>query len=256
MKKIKQNLVKKYGKKPTISYYYYLYNAVDYCGEERVRKSFESLANQGSEVLVGHCDTNDKTEKIALEYGFKPLKVEKTKYCVFPESKIRNKCIIESKSNFVIPVNIHVEYEKRLTNHIKRLLRKTDITKKYIHISYKFQSSDGSTERKKYGFSIVFYKPYLLLARGYDERTFYAFGSQKYGSSLLKQVFRLTPLVYKSNMVHKYHNHVKLEMLGKILNNSDIKEIKMERSKLVNILITNLKKDFKTNVKNVVNSYW
>ena len=47
MNERKQRIVEEYGKEPNIKYFYYLLNAVEYTGEENLRKSFESIKGQG-----------------------------------------------------------------------------------------------------------------------------------------------------------------------------------------------------------------
>jgi hypothetical protein len=252
----KKKIIDKYGLNPTICYYYYLWNVVDYCGEERVRQSFESLHNQGNEVILGCYLPTDKTKEIAKEYGFKVIEVEEDPRSKFPESKIRNKVILESKSNFLVPVNINVEYSKRLTGVIKSWIKDNDITKTALKIKYNFESSDGVIGRKGYGFSYVFYRPYLLYVRGYDERTSYAAGSQKYGVRLLQDIYKLRTSNYNSSMYHKYHNDVKLPMMHKIFPNHDLVRLKRTRGQVVNTLINNLNTNFPRNIANVKNSYW
>ncbi|GAF70200.1 unnamed protein product, partial [marine sediment metagenome] len=76
--KRKREIVEKYGIEPTICYYYYLWNAVDYVGEKTVRESFESMRGQGDEIIVGDYSSTDGTPEIAKEYGFKVINVETT----------------------------------------------------------------------------------------------------------------------------------------------------------------------------------
>lgn len=251
----KNNLAKAYGTKPTICYYYYLWNVVDYCGEKRVRESFESIKGQGNEVIVGDYSSTDTTKKIAEEYGFKVVTVEKDEKYVFHESKIRNKIILKSKSNFLVPLNINVEYPRNLTRFIREWLSNNDITKKWLKLRTLFESEDGKI-RKYYGFSTIFYKPYLLYARGYDERTSYAAGSQLYGIMLLRDVYKLTPSVAHLNMIHKYHNHIKIPMLHKIYPNID----HIKRRRYVKTIVAVMRKSLQYNLRRrnrkVKNSYW
>jgi len=255
IRRIKKKLIKKHGIEPTICYYYYLYNVVDYCGEKRVRESFESIKGQGNEVICGCYLPTDKTEEIAKEYGFKVVKIEKDDRNNFPESRIRNKVIISTKCNFLVPVNINVVYNKDLTKVIKEWITYDNVRRTTMKIRYTFEDVDGSIGRRNYGFSHVFYRPYLLRARGYDERTSYAAGSQKYGVRLLKDVFGLRTRVYNSNMCHRYHNDVKLPMLRKLFPNSTVSRLKARRGRVVSFLINDLLDDF-NNVKKVKNSYW
>jgi len=251
----KTKLVRRYGKVPTICYYYYLWNVVDYCGEERVRQSFNSIKGRGNEVIVGIYDPKDNTKKIAEEYGFKVVVADKDPNFVFAESKIRNKVIFESESNFLVPLNINVEYPRKFHRYIVDWIKNNNIKGSRLKLRCKFRSSDGKI-RKNYGFSTLFYKPFLIEARGYDERTSYGCGSQLYGVKLLNDIFKLTPIVARLNMVHKFHNNFKMPMVGKIYPNIDHDTRRKHVRKLIYILIHGIMDDFKTGVKKVKNSYW
>jgi len=254
--KRKRKIIGKYGLKPTVCYYYYLYNVVDYCCEERVRESFESIKDQGDEVILGCYLTTDKTEEIGKEYGFKIVKVKRDYRNNFPESKIRNKIIINTNCNFVVPLNINVIYDENVDEVIKKWISESHIRNLALKIRYNFEDVDGSIGRRRYGFSHVFYRPFLLRVRGYDERTSYAAGSQKYGVRLMRDVYKLRIRSWDSNMIHKYHNDVKLPMLRKLFPNSTVAQLKAKRGRIVYSLITELIDDFVEGVKGVRNSYW
>lgn len=254
----KNKIVRKYGIKPTICYYYYLWNVIDYAGEERVRQSFDSIKDQGNEVIVGVYNSTDSTKELAEEYGFKVVEVEKgNEYiidkdlvCMFPESKIRNKVILNSKSNFLVALNINIEYPKKLTTFIINWLRNNDIRRIALRLRSKFDSG------QYYGFSTVFYKPYLLEARGYDERTSYGFGSQKYGAMLLKEIYKLRIRAVDLNLIHKYHDHLKLRILNEIFKDIQHKRRRDKSIELVNRIKEILQEDFYEGVKTINNSYW
>lgn len=256
IEELKRNLVNKFGTEPTITYYYYLYNVVNYAGEKVVRESFDSLKKQGNEVILGCYMPKDNTEDLAKEYGFRFIPVEEDSRNKFPESKIRNKIIVESKSNFLVPVNVNVVYYKKLTKIITRWLESNNVTRNVLNIRYKFQEPDGSVGLRNYGFSYVFYKPYLLHARGYDEKTSYAAGSQVYGVKLLKDIFNLRTKVFNSDMFHVNHNHRKIPMYRQFFPNKTEKDLKRHARNLTNYLITELKKDYNKNRWAVSNSYW
>lgn len=251
----KKRLVKKHGTKPTITYYYYLWNVVNYCGEKRVRQSFESIRNQGNEVIIGNYLQKDNTNKIAREYGFRIINVEKDSRSMFPESKIRNKIILNSKGNFLIPLNINVEYPKNLTELIVNWIKKNNIQRRCLRLRYKFQSKDGKV-RKFYGFSSVFYKPFLMAVRGYDERTSYASGSQKYGVTIMKDIFKLNAVAWDLGLVHKYHNHMKNPVMHLIFPNVSYATLKRNVSQVVWSLMKNFERSFPNGTKKVNNSYW
>jgi len=253
--RLKKELILKHGKRPTICYYYYLWNVVDYAGEERVRASFESVKDQVDEVIIGDNRSTDKTKQLAEEYGFKYVSVSKSDNYLFPESKIRNKVISECESNFLLPININVEYPLFLNEFIKLWIRKSNILKECLRLRYRLQNADGSIDRF-YGFSSLFYKPFLIKARGYDERTGYGAGSQKYGATLMKEIFKLRTRPFYLQMVHKYHNDIKLPMINKMY--PRITRIKRNRNVavIVESLMKNLKVNFNDGVKKVRNSYW
>lgn len=255
IEEIKDSIINKYNINYKICYYYYLWNVVRYAGEKRVRESFESIAGQGDEIIIGNYCCEDNTREIAEEYGFKVIDIESDNNHCFPESKIKNKIIKESKSDFLVDLNINVEYPKQLTDIIKFLIRIIDIKKKFIRFRYSFELQDGKIV-KYYGNSNVIYKPYLVEARGYDERTAYATGSQKYGSMLLTNVYKLKVMTVPNEMVHKYHNYIKLPILKKIYPNIDRQEKRARTINVVDALIGLLEKDLYKGINKVQNSYW
>ena len=253
----KIKLIREFGVKPTICFYYYLYNVVDYRGEDKVRESFDSIKGQGDEVILGCYLPTDKTEALSKEYGFKIVKIRKDSRNNFPESRIRNKVTINTKCNFLVPLNINVVYEKGFDKIIKDCLKAIDVSKYALKVRYNFEDSNGRIGRRQYGFSYVFYRPYLLYARGYDDRTSYAFGSQKYGVSLLQDIYKLRTKIYDSSMYHRYHNDIKIPMMHKLISrNFIIDDLKIRRGALSRRLISELCINFPSGVKNVENSYW
>lgn len=248
---IKRKLVKKYGTDPTICYYYYLWNAIDYAGEEIVRKSFNSIKNQGNEVIIGDYSSNDKTKQVAEEYGFKVITIEKDKSYPFHESKIRNKIIFESNSNFLVPLNINCEYPKDLNEFIIEWIENNNINRLVLKLRTIYESGD-----KYYGFSTVFYKPYLVKARGYDENTSYAMGSQQYGVMLLKDIYKLKFRAVDLDIIHKFHNDRKRPMLNIIFPNIGYVQRRKNVRRMIECLKENLQDNFEEGIKNVKNSYW
>lgn len=248
---IKLKLIKKYGTKPTICYYYYLWNAINYAGEEIVRKSFESIQGQGNEVIIGDYSSTDKTKQIAEEYGFRVLNIEKDPDYKFYESKIRNKVIIESNSNFLVPLNINSEYPKDLNEFIVEWIENNSINRVALKLRTLYESGD-----KYYGFSTVFYRPYLLKARGYDENTSYAMGSQQYGVMLLKNIYNLRFRAVNLDIIHKFHNHRKRPMLNIIFPNITYAQRRKNVRRMMTQLEENLQNNFEISVKKVKNSYW
>lgn len=252
----KNRIVREHGLEPTICFYYYLYNVVDYCGEKIVRESFDSIKGQGDEVILGCYLPTDKTEEIAKEYGFKVVKIGKDDRNNFPESRIRNKVIINTKCNFVVPVNINVVYNENIGDVIRNWIAHNDIRRFTLKVRYNFESVDGEIGRKRYGFSHVSYRPFLLYVRGYDERTSYAAGSQKYGVRVLRDVLNLKIHVHNSDNYHRYHNHIKLPKLRELFPNTTVAMLKARRGRIVDALIRELGSNLDTNIQNVKNSYW
>jgi len=250
----KKKIVKKHGTAPTITYYYYLWNLIDYIGEQRIEKSFESIRGQGDEIIVGDYSSTDTTKHVARKYGFKVVNVEKTKDVLFAESKVRNKVILEAKGNFLCALNPHVECPKNLTEIIKNWLRANDITKKVLRLPFRFYSKDGRF-LTNYGASYIIYRPYLLEARGYDERTHYAFGSASYGGNLLTDVYELSVDELYINMKHKYHDDKKFPILKKMfkIDNKRRRELMWEK---IHLIISGFKEDFDKGAKEIYNSYW
>jgi hypothetical protein len=253
--KLKQYIIRKHGKEPTICYYYYLWNVIDYSGEDRVRESFDSVYDQGDEVIIGDYSSKDGTKKIAKEYNFKVLNIKKDENYKFAESKIRNRVIKNSKSNFIVPLNINVKYPVKMTDFITNWISNNTITKKYLKLRYKFESYDGSINGF-YGFSSVFYKPFLYYARGYDERTEYGTGSQFYGVALMDRVYKLRVRAYYIDMIHKYHNDIKVPKLKEIFLSDDKKIRRNNTRKMIETLMSNFEESFLYGIENVQNSYW
>ena len=56
---IKKQIVEKYNIEPTICFFYYLWNAIDYVGRANVKESFDSISGLGDEVIVGDYSYND-----------------------------------------------------------------------------------------------------------------------------------------------------------------------------------------------------
>jgi len=252
---IKRMLLGKYGYQPTICYYYYLWNVVDYCGEKRVRESFASIKGQGDEIIVGDYCSTDDTAKIAREYGFKVVTVEKDDRFLFAESKVRNKVISEAKSNFVVGLNINVEYPANLTDFIKSFLKNSRINRDILFLRTKFEDINGNKNRY-YGFSAVIYRPYLLYARGYNQITTYGAGSQKYGIMLMKNIYNLRVVPYTLGMYHKYHNHMKLPKVREIYPSVTYGQLRRKAKKVVGLLRIEMENNLNKGIKNVENDYW
>lgn len=237
---------------PTICYYYYLWNAIDCVGEDWLRESFESIKGQGDEIIVGDYSSDDGTPELAREYGFKVFNVEKTKGILFHTTKISNKVIFESKSNFIADLDIHITYPKNMDEIIRNWLNNNDITKKQLIIGGLWYK-DNRIIRKAYNIcnTAPIYRPYLLEARGYDERTYYGWGDSHYIVGLLKNVYKLEfDYVDTDDMVHKDHNSISRNRAKTIFNIYPSPKFNSESVRFGRSLVN------KFNVKKVVNSYW
>lgn len=223
----------------SICFYYYLWNAIDYSGEDWVRDSFESIKGQGDEIIVGDYSSDDGTPELAKEYGFKVVNVEKTKGIMFHNTKVINKIISECKSNFLFDLDIHTTYPKNIEELLRNWIKNNDITKKQLIISGLFNGKINHNVCD----SMLLYKPFLLEARGFDERTHYRHGDSHYIIKLLKDVSKLEfEFLFIEDMIHKDHREVCERRTAK----EDVgKSMRLGRS-LVN----------KFNVNEVKNSYW
>lgn len=255
MEEIKKNIIEKYGINSTICYYYYLWNAVDYVGEKNVRRSFESISGQGNEIIFGNYNSDDGTKEIAEEYGFKIINVNKKRDILLHESKIVNAIVSECKSDFICDLSIHVKYPKNMDEVFKEWLKTTDLTKKVLATRGLFCNPYNEIKRK-YCASCYIYKPYLIEARGYDERTTYGFGTTHYALCLLERVYGLTLDNLELDMLHNYHTNKKFKRLKWVFKIHNINKTHLEAINFVDNIIAPLTWDFYEGVKKVKNSYW
>jgi len=256
--KKKQKIVEEHGTEPTICYFFYLWNAVDYVGEVDLRKSFESIKGQGDEIIVGDYSSTDKTAEIAREYGFKVVNVEKEEGIVLAQSKIQNKIIKESKCNFMVEMDVHVEYPKNINNIIVEWLRNNDIRKKMLVLRGLWVNEQGELQREySFGPAPVFYRHYFVEARGYDERTYMSYGGTHYGVALMQGVYGLEfDDKHVDNMIHKFHIPQKVKTLNDLFKVSDINESHVPATSFAISLIDKLRRNFEKGVRGVRNSYW
>ncbi len=258
MNKRKQKIVEEYGTDPTICYFHYLFNAVDYIGEENLRKNFESLKGQGDEVIVGDYGSTDDTKKIAEEYGFKVVDVEKVEGITLAQSKIKNKLIMETECNFMVECDIHIEYPKNITDLIMEWIQNNDITKKMLVLRGLWVNNLGTLQREySFGPAAVFYTPYLIEARGYDERCYMGYGGTHYGVSLILDVYDLEfDDQHLDTMIHKYHITEKERVLREFYGINEMDKGHVSSMEFGRKLARRLLKNFDEEVKNVRNSYW
>lgn len=256
----KKNIVEKYGLEPTITFFYYLWNAIDYVGRKNVKESFDSISRLEDEVIVGDYGSTDGTPELAQECGLKVITVEKTPRITFHESKIINKVIYNSKSNFAVDLDIHTVYPKNLADIIRWNIRRKDITKKQLVLRGLYIDYDG---RKRIEFahcsSCIIYKPYFLEVRGIDERTYYGYGTTFYMVGIMEDIYKLEwDNIYVGTMIHRFHLAQKIKRWAETFNitihNSIEKNIFSEDTAVR--LLQHLKNNFDEGKKYVKNSYW
>jgi len=254
----KQRIIRQYGTEPTICFFHYLHNAVNYIGEKNLRKCFESLVGQGDEVIIGDYGSTDGTKELAKEYGFKVVDVEKVEGITLAQSKIKNKIIKETNCNFMVECDIHIEYPKNITDIIRDWIRHNPITKKMLVLRGPWINKDGVLQREySFGPAVVFYTPYLIEARGYDERCYMGYGGTHYGVSLMLDVYRLEfDDQHLDTMIHKYHIREKTNMLKYFYDINKMGDKHFSSVKFGKGLARRLVKGFDEEVKNVQNSYW
>lgn len=258
MNKRKRRIVEEYGKEPTICYYYYLYNAVEYAGEENLRKSFESIVGQGDEIIVGDYSSTDDTVKIAKEYGFKVINIEKTQGIGIYTSKMINKITWETNCTFMFDLDVHIEYPPYTKDLLVKWINENDMIKKILILRGWWIDEKGEL-KAEWGFSsaTLNYVPYLLEARGHDERTFMGWGCSHYWMQLMNEIYNLKYYdILLDDMIHKYHMPEKTRAAENIIKVGNMSEMHIPNILFARKLTDELKTNFDEGVKNVKNSYW
>ena len=253
--KIKEKILKKNGIEPTICFYYYLWNAVDYVGEERLRQSFESISGQGDEIIVGDYGSTDKTKEIALEYGFRVINVPKTEGITFHETKICNAVINKTKCNFLVDLNVNIIYPNNMTDFYKSWITKENVLEKLLVGRGVFEKANGSYIRN-HAASCLFYVPFLKYLRGFDERAYYGYGATHYAYCLLVDILKLKLDNKKLGTIHLHHRNFKDKRLKRVFKLEGLNERAAESMEMVEELLDGFFKDIDTAIKNVENSYW
>ncbi|MHA1408737.1 MAG: hypothetical protein ACTSQY_00215 [Candidatus Odinarchaeia archaeon] len=193
-------------------------------------------------MTVGDYSSDDGTKELAEEFGFKVITVPKTRGIAFYESKIENAIIFNMRENFLVDLNIHYKYPKRLDKFCKNWLKKN-----IKHIKTKILILRGKYgNRIKNGLWLV-YKPYWLEVRGFDERITYPYVGI-YGTEILLRFWNLKYEECYIGMIHKEHIRIRTRWRKTVIKTP--KENKTLSYALVNDLIKN--KD----VSKVKNSYW
>ena len=256
----KKQIVEKYGLEPTICFFYYAWNVIDYVGRANVKKSFDSISGLGDEVIVGDYSSNDGTKELAEECGLKVVSVEKTPGIALHESKINNKIFHNSKSNFMVDLDVHTVYPKNFADIIRMNILRKDITKEQLVLRGLYIDYNG---RKRVAFdhcsSGIIYKPYLLECRGFDERTYYGCGTTYYILDILEDIYKLQIYnIYVDTMIHRYHMHLKIPRWANAFditarNTYDRDNWSRHQA---NCCLQPLRNNFEEGRKTVHNSYW
>ncbi len=256
----KKEIVEKYGREPTVTFFYYLWNAIDYVGRKNVKESVDSISGKGDEVIVGDYSSDDGTKELAEECGLKVISVEKTPGITFHESKINNKVIHNTKSNFVVDLDVHTVYPRNITDIVKWNIEPHDITKEQLVLRGLYDDGFG---RRNVAFahcsSGIIYRPYLLDCRGFDERTYYGCGTTYYILGIIEYIYRLKMYdIYVDTMIHRYHMGHKIKRWANTfditVNNTHNKD--KQSKDLANTCLQPLIDNFDVGIKKVVNSYW
>jgi len=257
---MKIKIVKEYGIEPTITFFYYLWNAIDYVGRENVKESFDSIQGQGNEVIVGDYSSDDGTPELARDCGLRVIGVEKTPGITFHESKINNKVIHNTKSNFIVDLDVHTVYPKDITDIIKHNILKKDITKKQLVLRGLYCEENGR-QRAEFAHcsSGIIYKPYLLKVRGFDERTYYGCGTTYYILGIIEDIYKLEmDNIYVSTMVHRFHMGHKIKRWASTFDITIQNTYEKDRfsKHQANSCLQPLRNNFEEGIKEVKNSYW
>jgi len=193
--------------KSGISYCYFTYNMVKQSSEEWVRESFDSIRNQSDDIMIVDYSSDDNIEKIAKEYGFRFFRIDKVKGIAFHDAKLWNKGIHEAKYDLFVPISPDCIYEEDLSNFILEWY-KCYGHKKYHLLLYHIKEDIDGIKKGLYGFSGVFYRPYLLKIRGCDERTHirggYERGTHRYTLRMMLEYYDLKPF-YTIKNTHRHH---------------------------------------------------
>jgi len=253
MRKIKRDIVEKYGAEPTIGYYYYSLNPTEYVGEEQVRKSFDSVKQHGENVIIGDYSSTDNIKEIVEEYGFTFLTIEKTPEIFFHEPKIANKIIKEAPQNFLCYLNFWIHYPENFSNFLINWLNNNNGKTHYLKMTGYAMYPDGKLFktnhlRPSHSVSTLLYRPFLYEAHGYDERTTYNAGTRNYAVGLMTRVFGLDVHAHFFPFIHANHKRIHLDKVTK--------NQKKEGFAATTLMLGDLSRRFYRAAKKVKNSYW
>jgi len=253
--KLKDDLIEEYGLDQTITYYYYLWNAINYVGKKWVKESFESVYGLGDEtVIVADYSSDDGTKELAESFGFKVLTVPRKKGIVFHESRLENVAIHNATSNFLVDLSIHYNYPKHMDEFCRKWLKNNInfIKEKILILRGKHYNPKGELIHIGGG-SWLTYRPYWLAVRGFDERTAYPWVGP-YGTRILLKLWNLKIEEHDIGLRHKYHYGIKPPHRRKYFKGKGI-GYHLQRGE-VKPIVDELIENFEEILPKVHNSYW
>lgn len=235
---------------PKISFAYFCYNMIKQRGEKWVRDSFDVMKGQSNDIMVIDYDSEDNIKQLAKEYRFRYFNVPKEEGIPYHMAKCTNLAIHKAKHDIFVRLCPDIIYPQNFSWYISSFFSVNSPKRMFLFFKLFDLREDGKVIGRP-GWEMTFYRPYLLLARGWDERTTYYVGEDAYGRWIMEKVFRCekyTPPYYF--LAHRHHTHKNVnkinpnqaeKVLGKILIN-----------KQISLLSANVFE----NRKLVKNSYW
>jgi len=228
-----------------VSYFYHVKNIIALRGLKFIKQSFEPMSKLSDDVMVIEYESNDGIKDIAENYGFRYFRIEKTDGFLYHLSKMVNKAVIEAKYPFIARITQDVIYHKNTTNYILKFYKKHNWNKECLILQIKKGRSNYKSPM------LIHNRKLLLKARGVDERLDIYDNEHWYFNDITLKVFKLNPTyIYEPLML--YHRPHKTSPLGIHPEAGKFKKGKL----LCKSRIYDLSKNFKQEVKNVVNSYW
>ncbi|MEE9439558.1 MAG: sulfotransferase domain-containing protein [Saprospiraceae bacterium] len=251
LKKPRTKEVKEPETNEGVTYVYPTINMIKQRGEQWVRDSFESLKGQSDDIIVVDYSSSDNIEEIAKEYGFRFFNIEKTPGFYFHMSKMFNKAVIESKYDYFVRVTPDCVYPKGLTKRILKFYKGRDPNKFILCFEY---TNTVPITRKRRGRSLAYYKPLLIKARGWDERTSYFMKEHVYGQQLMYKVFKLKLQNSSIKLLHREHPKKTTDV--KVQNEIFPPDLVKQANRVFKNFLPKLATNIDRYVVNVQNSYW
>jgi len=235
---------------PQISFAFFCYDLIKQRGEDWLRESFEAMKGQSRDIMVIDYGGDDGIDKIAKEYGFRYFDTPKTKGIKYHMSKCNNLAVYKAKYNIFVRLTQDIVFPSNFAWYISSFFQQNSPQNVYLAFKFFNTKPDGSVIGRP-GWIQTFYRPYLLKARGWDERTSYFTQEDRYGRFLMSILFNCReycPPYYF--LAHRHHptknpNKQTKSQVDKVLGGISAKKA-----------IQNLKSNFKKSVKHVRNSYW